>query len=259
MSAEIDVKVEDQKFGRAMLLFGAYKYKKLPDVIRAQARLMAVNLAHNTQPYGKDEVARFKGQNAVRRDLNKVFIPAERVREIAVIGARYNAVSRLLLYAVDVNNPKRIQDAWHKLTGKIVPVERAPSKAWHKSQRNSRGRVRGKGRPMIVMASSALRTYTRAKEKLVGFAKSGWAACARALDGTRGIPGWVTRNKGPGKVKDMTGDKEYPRIRLTNEVNYADKAITESQIGEALRMQREKMEKSLQISLDAEAKAAGFS
>jgi hypothetical protein len=255
--SEVTTHVPDAAFQKALLLFGAYKFKKLPGVILAQARLAAVNLAHATQPYGKGADAQFKGKNAVRRDLNRVFIGAERVSEIARTGAANgNDAARRLSAAIDSRNAEAVRTQWQILSGKPIVVENAPNRGWHQSQRDKRGRVRRSAKPMIVMSESALRAYRLTKERLVGFAKSGWATCARKLGGTRGVPGWVSRNQGPGNVQNLTADRDYPRVILTNSVRYIDQACRPDQISEALRMQREKMEKSLQISLEAEARKA---
>lgn len=256
---EVNTTVNDSAFQRALLRFAAYKNKGIPGVVRAQARLMCVNLAHNTQPYGNDDAARFHGQNAVRRDLSKVFIGSERLVEIARAGlSTRNRASHMLLVAAETGNLEGMRTAWQILSQRPITAAKSPDESWHQSQRNGRGRVRGKGRLMIVASDSALRLYRLRKEKLVGFAKSGWATAARMIGGTRGIAGWVTRNKGPGDAEDLTNDSDNPRVILTSSVRYISMVLPDTEVQAALKIQREKMQRAIEIQMNQEAKAAGF-
>ena len=100
--------------------------------------------------------------------------------------------------------------------------------------------------------------YVRTASKKVGFGKSGWATVARTLGGTRGIPGWVSRNKGPGAVQDMTGDRDNPRIVMSNSVRYINLILRQSEINKALMFQQERMQKAIQIKLREAKRAARF-
>ena len=258
MSAkEINVVVDDHEVSSLLNRFAAYKNKTVPEIVRAQGRLVAVNLAHNTQPYGDDDAAKFKGQNAVRRDIGRVFIGPERVIEIAKIGAATNPISRWILEAVKKGDEEGVRTAWQRLSGKPITVSKNVVPSWHQSQRNRRGRVPRSAEAMIILRETSLRAYTTTKAKLVGFGKSGWAAAARALGGTRGIPGWVTRNDGPGGVTDNTkGKTNTPYVVLTNNVRYISDILPQKEVDKAVLLQAEKMARAMEIQFNAEMRAA---
>lgn len=257
MSGEISAQWHDSDWDRLVHRFAAYRSKTVPEVVRAQARLICVNLAHNTQPYGADDAARAKGRNAVRGDLNKVFLGPERILEIARLGARRgHELSERMIEAVESGRSARVAELWRQQSGQSLPAADAPDPQWHRQQRNRRGKVSRKGRPMLVLSASALRAYTLTKEKLVGFAKSGWATAARALGATRGIPGWVSRNRGPGTARDATADPSYPRVVLSNTVRYIDQVLPPKERERAVHMQYQKMDRALQHQMDAELRKA---
>lgn len=256
--AKITVTVDDSGLSKLLNRFAAYKSKTVPEIVRAQGRLVAVNLAHNTQPYGNDDAARFKGTNAVRIDIGRVFIGPYRIFEIAKSGTN-NRVSQWLANAMADGDVEGVRTAWQTLTNRPIIVSKNVVPSWHQSQRNKRGRVRKGAAPMIVIIQRSIDTYTRSKEKLVGFGKSGWAAAARALGGTRGIPGWVSRNKGPGGVTDMTrGNTPTPYVVLHNQVRYVDLILPESERRAAVQIQAEKMVRAIEHGIEAEKKAVGF-
>lgn len=258
MSDQITVAIRDEKLSRLINRFAVYRNKTVPEIVRAQARLVAVNLAHNTQPYGSDDAARFKGTNAVRNDLGRVFIGATRVFQI-VQNAPENKVSQWLGRAVEDQNIEDIKKAWLILSGREIAASRHVVPSWHKDQRNRRGRVKRTAKPMIVTMQSSIDSYSRKKEKLVGFGKSGWAAAAKLLGGTRGIPGWVSRNKGPGGATDKTrGQTNTPHVILHNRVTYVSMILPDSEIRKAINLQKDKMILAIEHGITAEKKAAGF-
>ena len=249
-----EVTVDDGQLSDAINSFAAYVNKTVPEIVRAQARLVAVNLATQTQPFGDDDAAQFKGVNAVRIDLGRVFIGRGRVIEIASKN-QSNGVAQWLKRAAEDGNELAVGDAWKALTGRSIEVGTNVNPAWHQGQRNAKGRVKRGAKPMIVLSESSLNSYTKRKEKLVGFGKSGWSACARALGGTRGIPGWVSRKKGPGTVDDQTrGQTDFPHVAMTNDVRYIDQILSPTQRRAAVRIQVEKMNRAIEHGLTAEAK-----
>jgi hypothetical protein len=107
---------------------------------------------------------------------------------------------------------------------------------------------------MIVKDAQKLKTYVVTETKKVGFGKGGWAACARALGGTRGIPGWISRQNAPGTVVENYG-ATVMSITMTNQVPYASSILSPAQKQEAVRIAMDKLRASILIVLQHSGKA----
>lgn len=230
--------------------------RSLPGLMRRAGRLCAVSLATSTQPFGLGEDAQLLGQTATVRDIRKVYalpsdiFPAFPNQKAA--GAFWRAV--------------QAQD-WTRATGilrrdcpKFRNLELRPfdGGAAHRSNRNNQGRIAKSQRYVFIVQNAAdLKAYVNAEFKLVGFGKAGWAACARALGGTSGLPGWITRHKAPGSVEQRNGPG-VSEVVLINQVTYASEILSESQKRIAVEIAGDRLFKALQIEERKAAAAAGF-
>jgi hypothetical protein len=97
---------------------------------------------------------------------------------------------------------------------------------------------------MIVKNPAALKSYVDSEMKKVGEGKGGWATCADALGGTRGIPGWVSRQNSPGRVVESY-KAELSSVTMTNLVPYADQILTETEKQNAIEIAAERLGKSV--------------
>lgn len=240
--------VDTFRFADALKKFWAYSHKSLGEVTRAQARLFAVELANRTQPFGSGPDAQFTGKQAVRRDIRRVFVSASTFES-----SDKHGLKAWLTKAVEAGNIAEIQTAVKRFAGRTPLVSADIVRDHHRSQRNARGRVGRSAIPMFILKRGAVERYTAEKEKLVGFGKSGWSQAARDLGGTRGIPGWVSRNRGPGSGRDLTQSKNNPRVELANDVRYCSDILPPREIETAARIQAEKMEKAIEKALAYEA------
>lgn len=253
---KLDLKVEDAKFQRALRDLSDAKGKPYGEVIKSNARLIGVNLAFQTQPFGKDAGAKQKGEKAVRRDIAKVFADAPRTYELLkatdaeMADAWYSAMKKR-----DWVEAKRILEA-SKTRWRNVEISPFDS-TLHGKSRNNRGRVNRHVPAQIVSTGATkLRAHTAKKVRMVGFAKAGWATAVSRLTGnTRGIPQFVTRHKSDAKgtARDMSGNANNPHVTLGNDVPYINTACPPQQIAQALAMQREKMIASIDKVLRARA------
>ncbi|NDD54502.1 hypothetical protein EBZ39_11615 [bacterium] len=64
--------VDDRDFRFALRRLADATKRDIGDVVRQQARLIAVNLAYQTQPFG-DASGKARGQSRVRRDISHVY------------------------------------------------------------------------------------------------------------------------------------------------------------------------------------------
>jgi len=211
-------------------------------VLRQSLRRTAVNLVYQTQPFGNGPDSRERGRRKIAKDMGKVY---------ATIGSIYEEIMKVDKTKADAFYAMAFQGKW-KRAEKILratPIYNRNTKLASfdgGTAHNSRfkmGRLRGgKIASIILKNEKSAFTYLKKKQALVGFGKSGWVEIARKLGGTRGIPGWVSRLKGPGSVKDRTLDAN-PVVFGTNEVSYISDILTATQVISAIDRE-EKVAKS---------------
>lgn len=253
--------------------------KETSEAVKQFARVACVNLATETQPFGKDDTAKAKGETAVARDIYKVYYPAtgykflQQATKIAEnyhskTGASANASdkfrNRMLRYQME-NNSGALAKIAGDLGFKDVALDTFDSSR-HKGARNRRGRVdRAKGQ-LIIGGEDQLEKYIETTQRKVGLTKAGWAKCAeaipltRASSATRGIPQWVTRNKGraSGSISDQSADPVNPRVKMTNSTPWTSMVLTPGQAQQALTLARDNfvkyMNQTIKGTLRAQAK-----
>ena len=213
--------------------------KSTAQVLKQQARLVAVSLAYSTQPYGDD--GQPLGISAIKRDVSKVYGSPTTI--YAQIKERDEAMAKGFYGLIEKGKVKQAQELL--LAAQVVdsqtPIGSFDGGEAHKASRNSVGRVSRRRAALIVSNPDKIRTYIEKCVKLVGFAKGGWAACARQLGGVRGIPGWVSRQKdSPGEVIDKS-EEAQGYIILVNKVKYISRCLGNGEIQRALDIEAEKM------------------
>lgn len=249
----IEVRVNTDKL-EAMLLRKSLAMKQsMEKVLREEGRLLAVALAKYTQPFSFGEDAHKKGMGAIERDYNRVY-PAlatqfilNKVGYKARPKDRQAAEARMASY-VQAGNTEAIM----KMLGdmKIANWSQTADPKFHR-QRWDRGVLKSGPVQIVVDRDSVQKLMDQAKA-ISGFAKSGWAACARDLGGTRGIPGWVTRQKAPGRVKVDFRDNAVSSVTLINEVNYTSQVLSDSGMKKAIEERATK----IQLAIDRAVKYA---
>lgn len=252
MANEITCEVTHEslrEFERSLLDLGALLNKSVGDVLRQQARLVCVNLAWNTQPYGLGLDARKLGEWAAMRDVGKVY------RSVDVVYAEIAKQSEDAakgFYAAALNG--RLDVAKHILRGcglsELLGADiGAFDPAIHHGLRNNRGRVSIRTPRLIVTDPKVLLAYHKLVVSRVGTAKSSWATCAQQLGGVRGIPFWATKNRAPGHVQDLSQQANDPRVILSSRVDYMPTACPENMQRDALDKQRGKMQTAIKIAM----------
>jgi hypothetical protein len=227
--------------------------KTVSEVLRAQARLLAVDLAFRTQPYGK---TKGKGEGAIRKDLvGRKGLLNVVSDEIAANAKRYSTGNVRLFIGKDGK-------VYWTTADKFIPNARPQQiRPEHKAAFKN-GKLRAPARQSqkgnfvsiakLTVKKSAAEKYVQTQQKKIGWAKSGWAACANQLGGTRGIPRWVTKHKGQtGTVEDNSSRKDNPSVTIENTIDYVEKILPQSQINEAENRVKVNMEKQLSKILRA--------
>lgn len=247
------------------------RQKTMPEVLRINARLLAVELAHRTQPYGKNDSVKKVAEGAVARDLlggkgrYGLFAPitdfmAENAEDYPSGNIRLFIKKDGTVYGTDKAHFRRFATK-----GSLRLLHK---KAFTNGKMSSAGSsTRDIGRWKFIdkyfVPPEVLAEYVASAQAKVGLAKSGWAACAKQLKGavtgspTRGIPRWVTRHLGDfgfGYIQDNADKADNPSITLTNTCRYADKVCPENTRAAAVAMVKQNMVKQVLSMLRYERK-----
>ena len=260
-SSLLDVDVEQEKLQQAFLKYAAVTGKKLGAVVKQNARLIAWNLMHNTQPYGMTLASRKMGEAAVIRDVGKVYAPASAVyQQLLETGAAKFAKGWYKL--VKSGEFQKAEDMLRKttLTDRNASIASPLDPALHRKIRNNSGRVSRHRAAQIVPDAKEIKEYGKQRAALVGFGKAGWLTAASSLGTISRVPAWITRHKGkaPGHAEDHTDRSTDPYVVLHNDVRYASKILTDGEKANALKIQTEKMLAHIEHVLVSSAKEAGF-
>jgi len=264
---DIKVSVDDRAFSESLRRYALATRISFAEAILRQARLVAVNLAHQTQPFGSGAEARKQGEGAVTTDIGRVYddVPQvagrvkssggsfdlPRVKSAPQAEAAFVRLVRTGQYdkARELLNELRIDPYFTTDVGRFdggSEHQRARHGARRKVPRNTFTKL-------AVINPQAARSYVKQISQRVGTAKAGWASCAQQLGGWRGIPGWVTRHargQSLGNVYDATGGNGSSQyVRITNNVPWIDKCLNAGQIQRALDIQRGKMTNAIRIAL----------
>ncbi len=224
-----------------------------PAVLHQAARLVAVSLAYQAQPFGIDEKAQALGVVATTRDIYRVYAtPGKAYDDISDDGAKAGFWKAVKTSAWD-RAAKILNRSGARL--KSTLIDNFDGGAQHRQLRNNQGRIPASQKPvMIVKDAQKLKSYVLTEIKKVGFGKGGWAACARALGGTRGIPGWISRQNAPGAIIENYG-ATVMSITMTNQVPYATEILSPAQKAEAVRIAMEKYRASVLKAIRGNGKA----
>lgn len=222
----MQIAVEVSNFERNAVAFAVAADRELVDVLTQEARLFAKNVIQRTPPFvsmsGLESFAvqRRAGEEAVKRDVERAFAPVDTLPEKFTRSPR---LKRQMERAIEARDIDRVRGLFVVAKIPSSSLVQAPTEALHNSVRDRRGRVRRSRTSYYVMDGRALQRFVRQKQKLVGRAKAGWVAGARALQ-VRGLPQWIQRHPEQGIVIDQlrTDWSADPYITLRNTVSYID-------------------------------------
>lgn len=221
----------------------------IEEELERAGRLISVSLATSAQPYGIDQSALEKGEGATATDIRRCYATPGQVFE-------------------SIQNPGQAAAFWRAIkAGRIAAaqtiMQRSSSKysskeikafdggVAHRAARNNFGRVSKKQEPFFVVQSTRdLTAYVNAEVDHVGEGKGGWAACAKILGGSRGLPQWITRHAGKRSIgfvgKDYRADRKI--VRLENQVAYAENLLNPADKATAVAIGIERMTRGILIA-----------
>jgi hypothetical protein len=233
--------------------YAELRKQTIPDAVVATARLLCVELARRTQPFGDKDDAKKSGEKAITRDLR---------------GKGGGGTVRAGIFGVS-NFEEDQGFAWYDKgpnvrlfitkDGRVYGTDKsffrpdaseAEMRKFHKSKfskgkmSSAGGRDRSIGRWKFIekmfVDKSTLDKYIDSQILKVGWAKSAWAACARELrkvtsgSATRGIPSWVTRHDSPNSdVIDNSRNLTNPSMTLINKTKYASQVLPANEVNNA--------------------------
>ena len=246
--------------------------KQVQDTLRRGARLLAVNLAYSTPPYGTNQEALALGERAIQNDILRVLQP------LYPTILKHPSRSKSFFEDIGTLNNKKLSASMKKANGIealqaifnnagkfskfTVNANAEQAHAIYHNTRNNYGRVRkGWQARNIIADPGSVATMIRGKQALVGLTKAAWAAAALKVNAnvknaTSGIPSWVKRHMDavPSDVEDNSHTM-LPRIKMTSKIPWADKALNRSEYNDAVRIHREKLYKSMGTEIKAALKA----
>jgi hypothetical protein len=245
--------------------------KQVQATLRRGARLLAVNLAYSTPPYGADEKGLEIGEKSVQAAILNIFKPLYPTifkfptKSKSFIEEISNLENKKLQSAlVKTRTPEKLQAILNnagKFSRLTVNSTAEQGHEVYHNARNAYGRIRkGWKTRNIVADPGSVATMIRGKQALVGLTKAAWAACAVRVkapikNATSGIPKWVTRHieAVPCSVEDDSSSI-LPKIKMTSKIPWADKALNKTGYEEAVRIQREKFYESMGREIKAALK-----
>ncbi len=237
-SIKVDTSGADELFRK----MGWTIKNSVPGFLRQEARLVAVELARRTQPFGADATTRVVGEVATSSDIYRVYTtPGKVYTDIS------NGANKTFWKAVKARQWNRASKILSKAGNvfRSTPIQSFDGGSAHQQLRNNSGRISKTQKPvMIVQNTQALKTYVKSEMAKVGFGKGGWATCAKALGGIRGIPGWVSRQNSPGQVIENY-KSEVSSVTMTNQVPYATEILSESEKQNAIDIAKDRLAKSV--------------
>ncbi len=240
--------------------------KGVAELTRAYARICAVELANRTQPWstakGGGAIGKAAGEMAVRIDIRKAVSDKSSLHELFE-KTKKEKLRKNLINLLETGNYEVLAVVMSKCKLIISPDRlkmlngSGEIKEAHQSSRSKRTGRSFIRKGSFNVSTSELGGYIKEVQKRVGYSKSGWAECARAIggvkgDGARGIPAWAKRQRGNNwSVKDNSSDKNNPHFIMTNTTPWINRLIDEAAQNGACWEAREKMIKALNMAFNA--------
>ncbi len=244
-------------------------HRPLRDVLDSGARVMAIEFAKTSQPFGTGFDARDSGHKAVARDIYRVYTtPGKAFEDIAsgsYRGSNGERMEALFWRAYKDGNIADAQSILDKFGVNLrnVPMVKMDGGGAHRAARNATtGRVHQTRPEQIIINPKALERYVKAEQDKVGTGKGGWADVARQISGSiRGLrsegditANWITRRgQGSGQVS-RSGTDENPVITITSTIPYARNILNGTAESRSKAIARHRMLENLQIAVRAETR-----
>jgi len=244
--------------------------RSVRELVRAYARLACVQLANRTQAFttgpSDGPAALDRQTKTVSFDIKKVIKDKESLRErfeksvqkqeirdrlVKVLNAgRYDVLAKIMVNIGMI----------HSGSDFIKIAGASSAKSAHTQHINRKSGRTNSPPGKVYISTGELEGYITEVSKRIGYAKGGWAECAREIggisgDGARGIPAYAKRHKGGNfNVRDHSNDEQEPYYEMTNTTPYIRKLLDNGSETTAMNIARERMIKSLEKVFQAASK-----
>jgi hypothetical protein len=207
--------------------------KTVEVVLRQQIRLLMVDFAFHTRPYGKGSTPPAEAVKRLKERLRDTYPHPGHV--VNMVKKRDEAAGVALGILVG-NRGKRSFQAAQKIIDKWIPekgitIGAFDKGALHKAQRDN-DYIK---RRLLVVSRTQVEAYIKRTIRMLGFAKSAFANAAAMLGGARGIPAWAKRHKGAPGTAIVTGTGASVTVTTTNGVRHIRHALSKSGERAAMR------------------------
>ena len=243
----LKVTIDDSVLKQKLVKLTTDLNKSASDSIIEMAGIAANQLAIRVEPYGTSNKSKTILENAIHKDLNKVYLDN---------AATYNAIKRInpkLAHAYSAQIRKGNFTNAHEIAAKAIPnMEQSTSDSGNllESSRNSRGRV-GAVSPMNILDGTSLDVLHAKKVLMSGFTKAGWLQAGKSLGAKTRIPKWLKKNSGTLGSSNIVESGWKTVVTLINHVRYASSVTTPAKINAAVRNAYVNQLKKLQRQVDA--------
>lgn len=256
---QLEVKAETARLNAAFTELANATGRAFGSIVLQNSRLIAWNLAHNTQPYGMSLAEKKTGEAAVARDIGNVYKSAAAIFDLLKLENKNLAKGWYRLVKDGAYGEAERMLRASSLRDRNAAIFQPLDPDFHRDARNRRGRVNRHRVAQIVPDAKEIKAYIKQRQQLVGFGKAGWITAGNQIGRVNRVPAWITRHvgKAPGSAIDNTKGID-PHVTLTNSVGYISEILKPSEIASALDMQREKMIHHIEHVLASEAQKAGF-
>jgi hypothetical protein len=257
------ITVNSDNLKSVLTQYGVLTGKGIPDLMRSNARLCAVELANRTQPFsvgkGGGSSAKIAGQTRTANDIGKIIKTRDRLNEI-FDKTQSDSLRTSLKNLAASSKWDELRSVLQKVGfGAVEFISGQAIRAAHRASRSKNTGRTFKKADKLYIATSGLPSYINEIVKRVGLSKSGWAECARQIggvkgDAARGIPAFAKRHQaGFGKVSE-SGSGANTSFTLTNSIPWADNVCRPSEQRTALTIAKTKMIEQMRRAIKAASK-----
>ncbi|SDU31170.1 hypothetical protein SAMN05444156_3225 [Verrucomicrobium sp. GAS474] len=246
--------------------------------LKVAARGLCWELAKAMQPFGMDDKAKGQGESAIRRDLfgsGQKGLTSSTVRRFGIFKTLPDSIianateeeSTTVQIFAKKNGEVYGTDKEHFMrnpsVGDLDAIHHSAFRDGRMSSVSAFDRTIGRWKFItrtVIPESKGVQILNMLVAR-VGFAKAGWATCARiigdAANSTRDFPRWVKRHRdAPGEVEDRTDDPNQPTLTIVNNINYTRRVLSQQNMSIALKDAEYKLRARIQNAIDHPPKSS---
>ena len=239
---------EFRKFEQALKRYIRSSDEGAGSILRKEARLFAVDLVHNTQPFGRNKNSKTSGERAVVRDVAKVYANSGKV--FSEIDKSSKEAARHMYGLLKNDRLPEAEGLLRKVGGRFsgLRVQEFDNGSAHRAKRRNGVVPFGTRASLVIPEPKDRREYSNNVGRRVGWAKASWAADIHKLGGTRGLPAWTRKAGAKGHIEDYTRSRKPKKgVTFVSRVIYFTRVVRESSVRRALRFRAKSIMRKMGI------------